>query len=64
MKRLKRTIIALIIFFIIGHFSYEIMNSRTFQFFGNIYDRVETEEKVIALTFDDGPTEFTSSILK
>jgi peptidoglycan/xylan/chitin deacetylase (PgdA/CDA1 family) len=35
---------------------YRISKSRTFQFFGEIYSRVETPEKVVALTFDDGPT--------
>jgi peptidoglycan/xylan/chitin deacetylase (PgdA/CDA1 family) len=35
---------------------YRISKSRTYQFFGEIYPRVETSEKVVALTFDDGPT--------
>ncbi|MGW5723982.1 polysaccharide deacetylase family protein [Amycolatopsis sp. NPDC003865] len=34
---------------------FEISKSRTFQFFGKLVDRVETTEKVVALTFDDGP---------
>ena len=34
----------------------QIGNSRTFQFFGQIKNRVKTPEKVVALTFDDGPT--------
>lgn len=34
---------------------YKISNSRTFQFFGEIYSRVETDRQVVALTFDDGP---------
>lgn len=33
-----------------------IGKSRTFQFFGIIVPRVSTSEKVVALTFDDGPT--------
>jgi peptidoglycan/xylan/chitin deacetylase (PgdA/CDA1 family) len=36
---------------------WEISRSRTFQFFGQIFPRVETSQKVVALTFDDGPTE-------
>jgi len=32
------------------------MNSRTFQLFGDMVDRVETDQPVIALTFDDGPS--------
>ncbi|MEU4803961.1 polysaccharide deacetylase family protein [Actinosynnema sp. NPDC023587] len=32
-----------------------LVNARTFQVFGEIVHRVETDEKVLALTFDDGP---------
>ncbi len=35
--------------------TYRLMNSRTYQLFGEIIPRVETSEKVVALTFDDGP---------
>ncbi|WP_370965349.1 polysaccharide deacetylase family protein [Amycolatopsis sp. cg9] len=34
---------------------FEVSKSRTFQFFGTLVNRVETTEKVVALTFDDGP---------
>lgn len=40
-----------------------VSRSRTFQFFGEIVPRVETSEKVVALTFDDGPTEYTTEVL-
>ncbi len=33
-----------------------LSSSRTFQAFGELIPRVNTEEKVVALTFDDGPT--------
>ncbi len=39
------------------------MNARTYQLFGDITTRVETDEKVIALTFDDGPTEKVNELL-
>jgi peptidoglycan/xylan/chitin deacetylase (PgdA/CDA1 family) len=39
------------------------MNSRTFQLFGRITDHVETNQKVVALTFDDGPTKKVDKIL-
>jgi peptidoglycan/xylan/chitin deacetylase (PgdA/CDA1 family) len=43
---------------------FQISKSRTFQFFGEIVPRVETPERIVALTFDDGPTpEFTDTIL-
>jgi peptidoglycan/xylan/chitin deacetylase (PgdA/CDA1 family) len=34
---------------------WRLSNARTFQVFGEMYTRVETPEKVVALTFDDGP---------
>ncbi len=44
--------------------TYKIMKSRTFQFFGGITSRVDTQEMAVALTFDDGPTPRTDKILK
>jgi peptidoglycan/xylan/chitin deacetylase (PgdA/CDA1 family) len=37
--------------------------SRTSQLFGEIVPRVETSASVVALTFDDGPTQYTEEIL-
>ncbi len=37
--------------------------SRSFQFFGDLVDRVETGERVVALTFDDAPTDATAEVL-
>ena len=34
----------------------ELSQSETYQLFGGLVTRVETTEKVVALTFDDGPT--------
>ena len=42
---------------------FQVSKSRSFQFFGGLTYEVETEEKVIALTFDDGPTENADQIL-
>jgi peptidoglycan/xylan/chitin deacetylase (PgdA/CDA1 family) len=42
----------LIALFVIGQLS----KSRSFQLFGTIVPRIETSQKVVALTFDDGPT--------
>ena len=33
----------------------EVVNSSTFQLFGDYVARVDTEDRVVALTFDDGP---------
>ncbi|MES3022994.1 MAG: polysaccharide deacetylase family protein [Pseudomonadota bacterium] len=35
---------------------WQLSVSRSFQLFGDMFDRVETSDKVVALTFDDGPT--------
>lgn len=35
---------------------WRVSRSTTFQFFGEIVPRVNTSQKVVALTFDDGPT--------
>lgn len=47
---------------------YLLINSRTFQLFGGLTDRVKTADKVVALTFDDGPepdaTQKTLDILR
>ena len=40
-----------------------LINSLSFQLFGKIYPRINTNEKVIALTFDDGPSEMADTIL-
>lgn len=41
----------------------EISKSRSFQLYGSFMTNVETNEKVVALTFDDGPGQNTEAIL-
>ncbi len=43
--------------------TYRLMNSRTYQVFGTLITRIDTDEKVIALTFDDAPTAYTDEVL-
>lgn len=43
--------------------TFELMNARTFQLFGGLTNRVNMNENVVALTFDDGPTENVKGIL-
>jgi chitin deacetylase len=44
---------------------WEISKSRTFQFFGDIIPHINTSDKIVALTFDDGPTKgATDEILR
>ncbi|MCY1078608.1 hypothetical protein [Archangium lansingense] len=40
---------------------WQLSRSWTYQLFGELYPRVETPEKVVALTFDDGPSRGTAS---
>lgn len=43
---------------------YVLMNARTYQLTGHLVNRVDTDEKLVALTFDDGPTDRTPEILR
>lgn len=66
MRRKKAvTVILLSIMLLIaaGIAAYKIMNSRKFQFFGGIVNRINTKDKVVALTFDDGPSKKVDDIL-
>jgi len=42
---------------------WELAKSRTFQLFGGLTYEVETSQKVVALTFDDGPTKKVEDLL-
>lgn len=42
---------------------YQVANARTFQVAGKLTNRVETSEKLVALTFDDGPDQHTPEII-
>jgi peptidoglycan-N-acetylglucosamine deacetylase len=42
--------------FAIFYGGWQLSRSRSFQLFGELYSHVETAERVVALTFDDGPT--------
>ncbi len=48
---------------LVGYGFFRVSKSRTFQFFGGLVHRVNTSEKVIALTFDDGPNPYATEIL-
>lgn len=54
---------ALICLVILLFAAYKLMNARSFQVFGGITDKVETNKKIVALTFDDGPSENVKEIL-
>ena len=54
----------LLVVFLALYGTWLVSRSRDFQLFGEIVSRVDTSEKVVALTFDDGPTpEYTDGVL-
>ena len=54
----------LLVVFLALYGTWQLSRSRDFQLFGEIVPRVDTSEKVVALTFDDGPTpEYTDGVL-
>lgn len=63
---MKKTYILLIL---IGVFAvaflalWKLSKARSFQTFGRIVHRVDTQEKIVALTFDDGPSDLTRPLL-
>lgn len=52
---MKKALVVLVLFVAFAFGAWHLARARTVQLFGEIVPRVETEKKVIALTFDDGP---------
>lgn len=57
------TMVTILVLTVALYGTYKLINSRTHQMFGEIISRVDTDEKVIALTFDDSPTAYTDEVL-
>ncbi|MGN9846414.1 polysaccharide deacetylase family protein [Nonomuraea sp. H19] len=63
-RRWLKLLAALLAILLLGAIGlYQLMNARTLQLAGDLIDRVATDEKVVALTFDDGPDEHTPEII-
>ena len=62
-KTIKVTLLCIFVFAVIFVIAWQVSKSRTFQFFGVITSRLETDSKIVALTFDDGPTKNTIAVL-
>ncbi|KMY55769.1 polysaccharide deacetylase [Bacillus sp. FJAT-27231] len=62
-KKLTFIGIGILLIFLLLFGTYKLMNSRTFQLFGRLTNQVETNQKAVALTFDDGPTKNVDTIL-
>jgi len=59
----KITLPIFIILFVCGYAWLFLIKSRTFQFFGILVNHVDTDQKIVALTFDDAPGEYTDEVL-
>lgn len=62
-RLLYRSLLIITIIFLLIFSFYKLIKSRSFQLFGSIYNHININEKYISLTFDDGPTKYTDSIL-
>ena len=61
---MRRWFVLLILILAVAAGLYGLSGARTFQLFGRVVARVETDRPLVALTFDDGPTPaFTEAIL-
>ncbi|MGW4742857.1 polysaccharide deacetylase family protein [Nocardia xishanensis] len=56
--------LALVLVVLVAVGTYFLMNSRTYQVAGRLVDRVDTADKVVALTLDDGPSDNAPEVLK
>ena len=64
MKKIVKSSVLLIFLVFASLFGlYKLMNSTTFQVTGEIINHKNTEKKIVALTFDDGPNENADTIL-
>lgn len=62
-KKAYRLAAFIIVIILLSAGLYYLSSSRTFQFSGEIYPKIDTREKVIALTFDDGPSPKADTVL-
>lgn len=62
---LKKTLLLLSITLLTCYGLWQLSSARNMQLFGELIPRVETTEKIIALTFDDGPSKhYTGEVLR
>ncbi len=54
---LAASAVTMVLLLVVGAGAYAVTNSRTWQVAGTIVTRVDTSEKVVAFTFDDGPSD-------
>ncbi|MCK6258950.1 polysaccharide deacetylase family protein [Fictibacillus sp. KIGAM418] len=62
-NRFMRILMMCLILFLVLAGTYKLMNARNFQLFGGLTSHVGTNQKVVAVTFDDGPTNKVDKLL-
>ncbi|SHK32573.1 polysaccharide deacetylase family protein [Desulforamulus aeronauticus] len=62
-KKLMFTGLGILLIFLLLLGTYKLMNSRTYQLFGGLTSQVNINQKVVALTFDDGPTKNVNQLI-
>ena len=60
---MKRALVVLVAAMVLLFGTWKLSRSRTYQLFGEIVPRVETNERAVALTFDDGPAPDVAELL-
>ncbi len=61
---MKKVLISTLVLLCAFYGLWQLSSARSFQLFGELVQRVDTDEKVIALTFDDGPSKrYTAEIV-
>ena len=64
MRNVKISVVVLCAAVAAGYGLLRLSKARTFQFFGDIVARVDTEQKAVALTFDDAPLAADAEVLR
>lgn len=60
---MRKLFIFLFVLILCVFLTYILSKSRTFQLFGNLINKIDTNEKIVALTFDDCPNQNLESLL-
>ena len=64
MRLFKWSLLGLLVVFVIAAAGWQLSKSRSFQLYGGLVTRANVDQRVVALTLDDGPTpEGTGAIL-
>ncbi|MEO4000433.1 polysaccharide deacetylase family protein [Mesorhizobium sp. CAU 1732] len=64
LRRIVLSLLSILVLACIVYGLHSLSNARTYQVFGDLVARVDTQEPVVALTFDDGPTaQYTGEVL-